>query len=70
MDATVFYNVSRDGEMQNLYFIVRTEGRDFLLRATSQKEKDEWIKAIANECVRYNSIYMLAINNLFLEPSL
>ncbi len=52
INATVFTNVVRDGETQDLFFIVRTPDRDFLLRSSSKREKDEWVNAIAKECLR------------------
>ncbi len=45
-NATVFAKVEKKGKEKPLFFNVRTPDRDYLLRAASAAEKDDWVRLL------------------------
>lgn len=51
-NATCYAHVEKKGVTKPLFFNIRTETRDFLIRAESQEEKNAWVKLIKSQCVK------------------
>jgi len=51
-NATCFAHVEKKGTVKELFFNIRTEFRDLLLRASNKEEKDKWVSAIKGACVK------------------
>lgn len=51
INATCYAHVEKKGAVKPLFFNIRTETNDFLIRASSAEEKAEWVKVIKQYCV-------------------
>jgi len=51
-NATCYAHVEKKGSVKPLFFNIRTETRDFLIRAESPEEKVEWVKLIKTQCIK------------------
>jgi hypothetical protein len=51
-NATCFAHVEKKGTTKPLFFNIRTETRDFLIRAESAEDKAEWVKLIKTQGVK------------------
>ncbi len=51
-NAVCFAHVEKKQKVKSLFFNIRTENRDFLIRAESKEVKDAWVKAIKASCVK------------------
>lgn len=51
-NATCYAHVEKKGVVKPLFFNIRTETRDFLIRAETPEEKGDWVKAIKSQCVK------------------
>jgi len=54
MNATCYAHVEKKGVVKVLFFNIRTETRDFLLKALSKEDKDQWVTAVKGQCVKGN----------------
>jgi len=51
-NATCYAHVEKKGVVKPLFFNIRTETRDFLIRAEIPEDKSEWVKLIKSQCVK------------------
>jgi len=51
MNATLYAHVEKKGKEMDNYFNIRVANRDFLLRALSMEEKNDWVTAIKTNIV-------------------
>jgi len=54
VNATCYAHVEKKNEVKPLFFNIRTETRDFLLKAHSKEDKDSWVAAIKTQCIKGN----------------
>jgi len=52
VNATCYAHVEKKGTVKPLFFNIRTETRDFLMRAETNEEKGEWVKLIKTQCIK------------------
>jgi len=46
VNVTIFPHVEKNGQELSNYFNIRTASRDYLIRATTQQDKETWVKAL------------------------
>jgi len=51
INATLYAHVEKKGKEMDTYFNIRVANRDFLLRAATGDEKNEWVQAIKSNIV-------------------
>eukprot|EP01116_Phalansterium_solitarium_P000393 TRINITY_DN10263_c0_g1_i1.p1 TRINITY_DN10263_c0_g1~~TRINITY_DN10263_c0_g1_i1.p1 ORF type:complete len:239 (-),score=16.68 TRINITY_DN10263_c0_g1_i1:383-1060(-) len=54
INATCYAHVEKKGQVKPLFFNIRTETRDFLLKALSKEDKAQWVAAIKAQCIKGN----------------